>query len=289
MPPTISVIMPSYNYGCFITEAIESVLAQSFSDWELLIVEDGSTDNSIDIIRSYVERYPDKIRLLTHPNHENRHLPASYKLGMEHARGEYLAFLESDDAWYPDCLEGRLIVMQKYANVILVYNDVEFIGSCRERIKNRKKEVDRFMLASNFFRMKPFQSLSFAHHNFILTFSAVMVRRAYTQNLSIFPPKGFEPWVDWWLWGQIALRGDFFFLTYRTTRWRIHGASLLTKDNPTMAGLDVYGFFAELRKRMMHEARQCGRPYLVSRIQKWPLPKIAIPSKQLKETNISPP
>lgn len=110
--PTVSVISIFYNAEAFFEEAIESVIAQSCDDWELLLVDDGSTDRSTAIAKAYVDRYPAKIRYLEHPDHQNRGMSATRNLGIATARGEFIAFIDADDVWLPSKLAEQVAVME---------------------------------------------------------------------------------------------------------------------------------------------------------------------------------
>lgn len=101
--PTVSVIMPIYNVERFVAEAIDSVLAQTHTDFELLIVDDCSPDRSLAICEAYEDK---RIRILRHP--ENRGLAGARNTGIRAARGRYLAFLDSDDLWHPEKLSRHL-------------------------------------------------------------------------------------------------------------------------------------------------------------------------------------
>ena len=94
--PKISVFITSYNYGEYIEQAIQSVLAQTYQDFEVIIIDNASTDNSIEIIEKYTKISP-KIHLYQHPDGKNHGLIASIKLGIEKAKGDYIAFVEADD------------------------------------------------------------------------------------------------------------------------------------------------------------------------------------------------
>lgn len=102
--PLISIVVPTYNRAHCIDEAIRSVLAQTAQDWELLIVDDGSTDNTADILA----KYGDKIRVI---KQVNAGPSAARNLGARSARGKFLAFLDSDDKWLPDKLTEQLKLM----------------------------------------------------------------------------------------------------------------------------------------------------------------------------------
>jgi glycosyltransferase involved in cell wall biosynthesis len=96
------------NAERFMREAIESALAQTYDDWELLLIDDGSTDSGSAIASRYAERYPHRVVCLNHSGHSNRGISASQNLGINKARGEYIAFLDSDDVWLPHKLEQQI-------------------------------------------------------------------------------------------------------------------------------------------------------------------------------------
>ena len=116
----VSVIIICLNGEKFLNEAIESVLAQSYKDWELLIVDDGSTDKSTEITRQYTHQYPKKIRYLEHANHQNRGMSASRNLGIRHAQGQWIAFLDADDIWLPEKLEYQVGIMVSQPEVSMI-------------------------------------------------------------------------------------------------------------------------------------------------------------------------
>ena len=102
----VSVIMPMHNSSCFLREAIESVQAQTYPDWELLIVDDASTDESIIIAREY-EKSDSRIHLLINDNPIG--IPSSPRnVGLKAAKGRYITFLDSDDLWFSQKLEQQL-------------------------------------------------------------------------------------------------------------------------------------------------------------------------------------
>src|SRR5690625_4333075 len=106
----VSVITPAYNAERFIEETIESVLQQTYSEWEMIIVDDRSTDNTVAIIERYVKK-DDRIKLIELP--DNSGSAVARNTAMDHARGRYLAFLDSDDLWLPEKLERQLKFMQE--------------------------------------------------------------------------------------------------------------------------------------------------------------------------------
>ena len=104
----------------FIAEAIESVIAQTFDDWELLLVDDGSGSAATTIAKNYANRYPAKIRYFDHPGHINRGMSATRNLGIRHARAEYIAFIDVDDCFLPSKLSDQIAFLDAHPEVGLV-------------------------------------------------------------------------------------------------------------------------------------------------------------------------
>lgn len=118
----ISIVTPCYNSGDSIRETIESVLAQTYTDWEMLIIDDCSKDGSSDIIQQYAAADPRIKYICTDSPSGSPTLPRN--IGIEHARGEYIAFLDSDDLWMPTKLEHQLPLLNE-DNVAIVYANYE--------------------------------------------------------------------------------------------------------------------------------------------------------------------
>lgn len=125
-PRLISVIMPFLNLESFIAESIESVLSQTYDHWELLLIDDGSTDGSTAIAKDYATRHPDRIRYLEHEGHANRGASASRNLGLAHARGDFIGMLDADDLWVPRKLEEQIALLDKYPQVDLLFGHTEY-------------------------------------------------------------------------------------------------------------------------------------------------------------------
>jgi glycosyltransferase involved in cell wall biosynthesis len=107
-PPLITVVTPAYNIARYVGETVDSVLRQTFHDFEYLVVDDGSTDNSVDIVQAHVGDDP-RFRLV---QGEHRGLSAARNAGVREARGQYIAFVDGDDRWHPKFLERQLRLIQ---------------------------------------------------------------------------------------------------------------------------------------------------------------------------------
>lgn len=121
----ISIITPCYNAAAVIAETIESVLAQTYQNWELLICDDCSTDNSVAVIKSYCEK-DSRIKLYSTP--KNTGTPAEPRnIALNNAKGEFIAFLDADDQWFPNKLEEQIEFSDK-SGYDFVYSDYEKIS-----------------------------------------------------------------------------------------------------------------------------------------------------------------
>jgi glycosyltransferase involved in cell wall biosynthesis len=123
--PLVSTIVAFLNGERFIEEAIESVFAQTYDNWELLLVDDGSTDGSTQIALRCAEQHPGKVHYLEHPGHQNRGKEASRNLGLSHAEGEYVAFLDADDVWLSHALEQQVAVFDSYPEAGMIYGPTQ--------------------------------------------------------------------------------------------------------------------------------------------------------------------
>jgi glycosyltransferase involved in cell wall biosynthesis len=112
------------NAASFFEEAIDSVLTQTYADWELLLVDDGAEDGSDELALQYVDRFPERIRYLAHDGRVNRGTARSRNLGVENARGRYVAELDADDVWQPQFLERRVAALEREPNTVLAFSPV---------------------------------------------------------------------------------------------------------------------------------------------------------------------
>ena len=220
-----SIITASYNYEAYIKETIESVIAQTFQDWEMVIVDDGSKDNSVEVIKSYCEK-DSRIKLYQHENGVNKGLSETVKLGVERAEGEWVVFLESDDTITPEYLEEKFRIVDKYPEVGFIFNDINMFGD-EERIqhmsngyfKKLNMELNKYSFPANILQ-------SFAKLNPVPTFSCVMLKKKLFDGIDFNATV--KPWLDYYIWAQIAQNNDFYFIDKKLTNWRMHKDSYIS-------------------------------------------------------------
>ena len=118
--PRVSVVINFLNTEKFLGEAIESVLAQTYDDFELLLVDDGSTDGSTAIAKHYAALHPERVIYWEHEGHRNLGSGASRNVGVAKARGDLIAFLDSDDVWFPEKLQRQVALLEAFPEVAMV-------------------------------------------------------------------------------------------------------------------------------------------------------------------------
>lgn len=116
--------MPAYNAAPFIQESIESIIQQSYSNWELIIVDDGSTDNTAEIINKYIQ----KDNRIFYYHQENGRQAKARNLAIKYSKGEYLAFLDSDDMWTKERLETGIRILLDRQEIALVFSQGYYLG-----------------------------------------------------------------------------------------------------------------------------------------------------------------
>lgn len=124
--PRVTVVTIFLNAERFLAEAVESLFAQTYRDWELVLVDDGSTDGSTAMARDYAARFPDRVRYAEHAGHANRGMSASRNLGVRLARGEYVGLLDADDVYLPRKLERQVALLDGAPGVGMVYGATEY-------------------------------------------------------------------------------------------------------------------------------------------------------------------
>lgn len=141
--PLISIIIPCYNHAIFLPEAVESVINQTYANWECLIVNDGSTDNTSDVARALINLYKNqRIHLLEKPNSG---VVDARNLGFIKSSGEYILFVDADDKIHPSFIIETLAVLIEHINVGFVYTDIQLFGFKHDLISHGDFAPDRFL------------------------------------------------------------------------------------------------------------------------------------------------
>jgi len=206
--PTISVLMPAYNAECYIAEAIESVLQQTYSDFELVVVNDGSTDNTLNIINGFNDP---RIRVI---NQNNQGVAAALNNGLKNARAAYIARFDADDICHPERLQKQHSFLQNNPEYILVGSDVEYISAGGDHLFN-------------------FECIAHTHEEIIqkmyfycpFVHPAVMYRKDSIINLGGYPEHAHN-FEDYLLWTNITKAGKLYNLPEPLIKYRLNPTSV---------------------------------------------------------------
>lgn len=211
--PKASIIVPAYNVAATIADTLRSLLAQSFADFEIIVVDDGSSDRTVPVVRSFGDR---RIRLVQQPN---RGLAGARNTGISHATGDYIGFCDSDDLWRPTKLAAHVAHLEANPQVGLSFSGSELIDAAGCALGLAQAPRLTGITAQQVFLFNPVGNGS----------SAVM-RRA-TLDAIAFRPSG-EPLRDWYFDERFRQSEDIecWLRLALTTDWRIEGVpGLLTR------------------------------------------------------------
>jgi len=230
-PPSVSVVIPVYNRGDVIERAVESVLQQTYRDFELLVVDDGSTDGTLDVLQSISD---ERLRVLQLS--ANRGANAARNRGIENAAGDYVAFLDSDDLWYPEKLEKQVRRMEETPDDVgIVYCGFWDMGGLFRQYRPRR-EPGRF--EGNL-------SSELTRHNF-LGFINVLVKRSVLEKTGDLDEE-LPALQDW----------DFHLNASRHTHYAVIDEPLLEKHPGESSISRDYDAYVRAHQRLMktHTAR----------------------------------
>lgn len=190
----ISIVMPAYNAEKYIGEAIDSILDQSFSNFECIIVDDGSTDSTRDIINSYEDN---RIILI-----ENTHdFIRSLNIGMNEAKGKYIARMDADDIMHPDRLKIQYVIMEAEPSITVCSTWLQMIGE--------NVPLNSFYGTYNGFVEQPLLALL---KKCFVTHPSTMIRSEFLQKYKLQYEQEYIYAEDYKLWTEIAIRGGVFYV-----------------------------------------------------------------------------
>lgn len=209
--PLVSIVTPVFNSASFIAETIESVINQSYSNWEMLIVDDCSFDNSVVIANSYALK-DKRIRIFKlETNSGLPSVPRNYALNL--ASGKYIAFLDSDDVWLKEKLEKQVSFMENNDGIFLLYS--RYLSKVNDKILDTLLPEERLMK-----RGYVFEEL-FLSDNFIPCLT-VMMRNSDSNKYLFDENPDFKAIEDFDLWLKISKENKVDFLSEALAVYRIH-------------------------------------------------------------------
>ncbi|WP_420195636.1 glycosyltransferase family 2 protein [Marinobacter sp. GH_1] len=201
--PLVSVVIATFNMGQYLPEAIDSVLAQAWKNLEIIVVDDGSSDNTAEVMGRF-DQEP-RVRYI---QTENRGQPKAKNLGLQEAAGDFIAFCDADDLWHPEKLRMQMPLFEQ-EDVGVVYSEVSYIDQHGERVAKPQPymrhsgQVTRHLVIKNF-----------------VPFGTAVIRRACIEKNGVFDealPMG----IDWDLWLRYSVDWQFYYLPEKTYIYRI--------------------------------------------------------------------
>ncbi len=209
MNPKVSVIIPNYNYSQYIGEAVGSALSQTYKNIEVIVVDDGSKDNSLEILENFAGR----IKII---KQQNAGVSAARNSGVENSDGEFIAFLDADDVWLPEKIEKQINCFSANKNLGLVHVAVQDIDA---HGKNLKSHFDG--LAGSVA-----EELLLLERSVILGGgSGIMIPRKLFDEIGGFDPR-LSTSADWDIFYRIANRCEAAFISEVLLKYRIHGSNM---------------------------------------------------------------
>ena len=218
--PLVSIIVPNYNHDRFLKQRLDSVFNQTYTEFEVLILDDASTDKSVEIIKQY-ENHPKVSQLII--NSENSGSPfMQWKKGIELAKGKYIWIAESDDYNTENFLKESMKYLEKENDVGLVFNKTVLVNEDGEEIE------ELIPLTSGIYRGAELLNLSFVSGNLIFNGSSVFFRKNLMVDV-LDKLQKFQICGDWLLWSTIVSKGKIAFSEASVSYYRKHNEA--TTDN----------------------------------------------------------
>ena len=205
--PEVSVIIPAHNAAQYLPEAVDSVLGQTFNDFEILIIDDGSTDNTEEVLR----RYHSKVRYFSQ---QNSGVAVTRNRGIERAQGRYIAFLDADDTWMPHKLERQMAAMAEHKDYRICYSAFTVTGPdlapiSVSRSRRQSHALEDLLLQGNV----------------VATPTTVMGERALFVEAGGFDP-ALSQCADWDMWVRLAALTDFLYIDEPLACYRQHSSNM---------------------------------------------------------------
>src|SRR4030066_1147661 len=210
--PLVSIILPTYNCASFLPHSIGTILSQTYNSYEIIVIDDGSTDNTKEVLYPFIQRIK-YIRL-----EQNKGLPTARNIGILSAQGKYIAFIDADDLWLPEKLQTDIEYFETHPEVSMVYSKHINID---EKGCVVNGSVKKQLPSGNIFIQL------FSEQNFIIT-SSVVVRKEIFETTGLFDEQLFNC-QDWDMWLRIAFHFKVAGINKPLVKYR-HNPHSLSKN-----------------------------------------------------------
>ncbi len=212
---TISVIIPFYNRAQLLSKAVNSVLQQSYQDFEIILVDDASPDDMQSVLNSFKDS---RIRYFCHPH--NKGAPAARNTGLAHAQGEYIAFLDSDDLWFPSKLEEQIAAFNHQPEQCSIIYCRFLKGNTPSKLPPKNNTFSQNILV----------------RNFVGTFSTPLIRKHCFESSGLMD-ENLQSCQDWDLWIRMAQHQQFFYIEKPLVHYCAQTVSITRNHDAKYQGL----------------------------------------------------
>lgn len=237
--PKVSIVLPSYNYAKYLDERIQSLLNQTYTDFELVIVDDASTDNSVEIINQYVN----DSRVKTHFFDQNSGLPYKrWNDGADLSQGEYILFAGADDSCEPTMLEKLVSKLDAHPNVGIAYTqslEIDGEGKVIRSLTYRTDDLDKQRWQQDYVNNGQDECRYLVVKNTIPNASSVLLRREIFEKAGRFDEQ-LRLVADWLLWAKILLISDVAYVAEPLNYFRVHRKTVRSKTRGAGNHIEEY-------------------------------------------------
>jgi len=253
---TVSVVIPAYNVGTYLVEAIKSVLAQTYKDYEVIVINDGSTDETVRLLKPYANR-------INYIYQANKGPARARNIGIKASKGKYIAFLDADDIWLPEKLALQVQLMENYPEIDLVFSDLAPINRNDSTPSFLAEKKRRTMLSAIpsykveyggiIFSRSPF--LKLLRCDFIIT-STVLVKKIKVELIGGVD-ESLRPDGDYDLWLRLAISSVFAYFPQVLCLKRVREGSITSQIlSLEQGGIQLFKKMRKISTSLGYEAQR---------------------------------
>jgi glycosyltransferase involved in cell wall biosynthesis len=251
MDKLVSVIIPAYNHQNYIVECIESVLNQTYTNIQLIVINDGSKDNTAEVVRNYINEN-NLVNIEFFSNH-NQGLCKTLNFGIKKSKGDYIAILASDDSWLPRKIEEQISLLESNIAIGLVYSDAYIIGGnvkTTHKYSDYKPSIKKKFLNS-IQNVNVYKSLLI--ENFVLA-STVLMRKSVIDNIGDFDVNLLFEDYDMWL--RITKKYPISYIDQPLGYYRMHNSNMSNSKKIMLKGT------RQILSKHLNDESTVGKPRL---------------------------
>lgn len=211
--PKVSVVMASYNHERFVAETIQSVLDQTYQDFEFIITDDGSADRTVDVIRRFDDP---RIKLFCFPQNQGACTAMNYCIN--EAKGEYIAVINSDDAWFPNKLEKQVKFLEGNPDIGAVFSYAQIIDEKSNDLVDKEHAYQKIFIQQNKNRFEWLKHLFWGN---CLCHPSILIRKVCYEITGLYDER-YAQLPDWDFWIRLCMRYDIHIITELLTKFRVH-------------------------------------------------------------------